>query len=767
VSYTVSVRALCAFTAKRGDLDMRFTPAPSAQEGMEGHRIVASRRGAHYKAEVSLTTDQASLKIRGRADGYDVKAGRIDECKTFRGELTRMPGNHRALHWAQAQTYGAQLCRRDALSEIELALVYFDIDSQKETVLKERYTAQALERLFVERCDVFTQWALLELAHVGARNAQLAQLAFPYPSFHSGQRELADAVYRAAANAECLLAQAPTGVGKTLGTLFPMLKAMSLGKVDKLFYLTAKSTGRVLALDALRTLKRSAPKLRVLDLVAKEKACVQPGKACNAESCPLARGFYDKLSAARSEALELAIMDQSSLREVAAKHQVCPYYLSQEMTRWSDVIVGDYNYYFDYGAMLHTLTLESDWKVGLLVDEAHNLIDRARDMNSVSLKWPAWQAARATAPPSLKGAIDSALKQWDLIVQRQETAYATYDEVPRELLLAIRGACLRIGEYSVRQPDVVQGPLLDLYFDALTFSRLAESFGEHSMFDVERSIDGETATLNVRNVIPAHFLKHRFADAQCAVLFSATLSPPKFYRDVLGLPKECPALDAASPFSSQQLTVRIEAEISTRFRNRAATSTAIVELIEAQYQARPGNYLFFASSFEYLSQIWTLFKLRNRDARCWLQAKSMSERERKQFVDQFDQSDRGIGFAVLGGSFAEGIDLVGDRLIGAFVATIGLPQINPVNHSMAERMERAFGAGYNYVYLYPGIRKVIQAAGRVIRSKTDEGIVYLIDERFANNEVLALLPTWWALDIDTHYCSDDLYASEPAPLESE
>jgi DNA excision repair protein ERCC-2 len=763
VSYTISVRALCAFTSKRGDLDMRFTPAPSAQEGMEGHRIVASRRGAHYKAEVSLTTDQALLKIRGRADGYDVKAGRIDECKTFRGELTRMPANHRALHWAQAQTYGAQLCRRDGLSEIELALVYFDIDSQKETVFKERYSAQRLEQLFVERCGVFTEWASLELAHVADRNAELAQLAFPYSSFHTGQRELADAVYRAAANAECLLAQAPTGVGKTLGTLFPMLKAMSLGKVDKLFYLTAKSTGRVLALDALRTLKRSAPKLRVLDLVAKEKACVQPGKACNGESCPLARGFYDKLANARADALNVTVMDQTSLREIAAKHQVCPYYLSQEMTRWSDVIVGDYNYYFDYGAMLHTLTLESDWKVGLLVDEAHNLIDRARDMYSVSLNSSAWQAARAVSPPSLRGAIDLASKQCDSIAQRQESTYATYDEVPRELVLAVKGACLRIGEYSVRQPEIVQGPLLDLYFDALTFARLADNFGEHSLFDIERSVDGETATLSIRNVIPAHFLKYRFTDAQCAVLFSATLSPPKFYRDVLGLPKDSPALDASSPFTSQQLAVYIEAEISTRFRNRTATASAIVELIEAQYKARPGNYLFFASSFEYLSQIWMLFKLRNRDARCWLQAKSMTERERKQFVEQFDRADRGIGFAVLGGSFAEGIDLVGDRLIGAFIATIGLPQINPVNHSMAERMERAFGEGYNYVYLYPGIRKVIQAAGRVIRSKTDEGVVYLIDERYANSEVLALLPTWWNLDTDTRRRCVDTFEFAAAP----
>jgi DNA excision repair protein ERCC-2 len=528
------------------------------------------------------------------------------------------------------------------LTEIDLSLVYFDIDSQEETVLTERYSDKALDALFVERCELFKAWVAQELDHKELCNTQLAQLKFPYESFHSGQRQLADAVFHAAARAECLLAQAATGVGKTLGTLFPMLKAMSLAKLDKIFYLTAKSTGRELALDALRTLQRTAPSIRMLELVAREKACAQPDKECNGESCPLARGFYDKLAAARSAALRLPIMNQTSLRKLALDHELCPYYLSQEMVRWSDVVVGDYSYYFDHGGLLHTLTLESDWRVGLLVDEAHNLIDRARDMYSATLDWAAGSTARASAPPSLRGAIDAVMKHWDAFAHRQETQYAAYDELPKDVVLALKAASVRIGEYSIRHADVLPPALLEFYFAALKFNRLADVFSEHSIFDIVRHPDGEASTLNLRNVIPGYFLKSRFEDAHCAVLFSATLSPMKFYRDVLGLPKETNSLDAASPFTSDQLSVRIASHISTRYRNRTATAMALVELIEAQYTHEPGNYLFFASSFDYLAQVWTLFKIRNRSVRCWTQSRTMTEADRKRFVARFDESDRGI-----------------------------------------------------------------------------------------------------------------------------
>jgi Rad3-related DNA helicase len=743
--YPVSVKALCSFTAKRGDLDMRFTPAPSALDGIHGHQIVAARRGAHYNAEVSLTTQQGQLTVRGRADGFDSKAQRIDECKTFRGEFERIPGNRHSLHWAQVQTYGAQLCRRDGLDEVELALVYFDIDEQEETVFTERFSATQLEALFAERCEQFSAWARFEIERIEQRNASLRSLQFPF-EFHTGQRTLAEWVYRAAATSECLLAQAPTGIGKTLGTLFPMLKALGEGKLDKIFYLTAKGTGRALALDGVRHLDRAGAKMRVLDLVARDKACANPGRQCNGDSCPLARGFYDRLSGARGAARALATMDQGSIRSVALEHHVCPYYLSQEMVRWADVVVADYNHYFDYGGLLHTMTLEDDWRVGVLVDEAHNLIDRGRDMYSITISEAACVAALAVAPTPVKTEIGALIRAIDGVVEAQEDTYAAFDELPRALVRTIKAVSVQLGEFATQQPNAVSATLLEFYFDTLQFCRLADNFAEHSLFDLQRSEETGAASVSIRSVIPGAYLRQRFADAECAVLFSATLSPASFYRDVLGLPKETAYLDAPSPFSSSQLQVHIAADISTRYKNRLGTLAAIVDVMGHQYQRAPGNYMFFASSFEYLAQVWAMFTLKHRDVRCWTQQRSMNDKARSQFIAEFDKLEGGIAFAVLGGAFAEGIDLIGDRLVGAFIATIGLPQRNPINDAMAQRMETVFGSGFNYVYLYPGMRKVVQAAGRVIRGRSDVGSVHLIDERYSHDEVLDLLPAWWSVD---------------------
>ena len=741
--YAVSVKALCSFTAKGGDLDTRFTPAPSASDGIHGHQLVAARRGQSYKAEVSLQTEQGMLTVRGRADGYDTKAKRVDECKTFRGEFKRIPNNRHALHWAQVQTYGAQLCRRDGLSEIELALVYFDIDTQEETVLKERFEAGRLDTLFIERCDQFTSWSRIEAERIERRNDSLKAMRFPF-EFHAGQRQLAEAVYRAAVNAECLLAQAPTGVGKTLGTLFPMLKAMGEGRLDKIFYLTAKGTGRALALDGLQKLAESSAQLRVLDLIAREKACAYPGRQCNGESCPLAKGFYNRLGAARIAARMLPTMDQETIRRVALDHQVCPYYLSQEMLRWADVIIADYNHYFDHGGLLHAMALEEDWRVGVLVDEAHNLIDRGRDMYSATLSSDECAAALAVAPTQVKTEIGSIARAIASVVDVEQDSYVCYDEVPRALVRSLKAACVRLGELAAQDAGALSGPLLEFYFAALQFCRLADNFAEHSLFDVQQA-GLQAVSVSIRSVIPGAYLRQKFANAACTVMFSATLSPPAFYRDVLGLPRDTPFLDAPSPFSSTQLKVQFS-NISTRFRNRTATLMAIVDLMDCQYREAPGNYMFFASSFEYLAQVWAMFTLKQRDIRCWSQQRVMNDRSRAEFIAQFDKPGGGIAFAVLGGAFAEGIDLIGDRLVGAFIATIGLPQKNPLNDAMAERMESVFGDGFNYVYLFPGLRKVVQAAGRVIRGKSDTGSIHLIDERYVDEELLALMPKWWDIN---------------------
>ena len=748
--YVVAARALCEFTAKVGSLDLRFTPSPTAQEGIAGHRTVAARRGASYQAELSLSGDYRELTVRGRADGYDAALNQLEEVKTYRGELDAMPANHRQLHWAQAKIYGWLLCQHLNLSDVTLALVYFNIVSEQETVIREPFSREALRAFFEQQCEIFLYWAQQELAHTSLRNQNLKALAFPYPGFRTGQRMLAESVYKAVSTGSCLMAQAPTGIGKTVGTLFPMLKAAPTRKLDKVFFLTAKTPGRKLALDALQVIGRSSPELalRVLELVARDKACEHPDKACNGDSCPMANGFYDRLPAARSSALKAPWLDQAGVREVALQHQVCPYYLSQELARWADVVVADYNYYFDLSALLFGLAQFNQWRVAVLVDEAHNMVERARSMYSASLDQQSLNALRQTAPQPLQKTLQRLNRQWNALHKEQAGAYQAYADLPGKFLSSLNLCVAAIGDYFNEHPHAVDGALQSFYFDAIGFVRIAELFDEHFIFDIavrEWGAKRRFSRLTLRNVVPARFIAPRLSAALGTVLFSATLRPQRYYADLLGLPEKTVCIDVESPFHHDQLNVRIVSHISTRFTHRQASLAPIVSLMGEQFQVQSGNYLAFFSSFDYLQQVVELMRQTWPQIELWQQERGMSEGERQAFLDRFTLSSRGIGFAVLGGAFGEGIDLPGARLIGAFIATLGLPQLNPVNEQFKQRMAALFGSGYDYTYLYPGVQKVVQAAGRVIRSQNDRGVVMLIDDRFAERQVQQLLPTWWQL----------------------
>jgi DNA excision repair protein ERCC-2 len=766
MTYTVAVRELCEFAARSGDLDLRFTPSPTGLEGIEGHAAVRARRAASYQAEIALGREYRNVRVRGRADGYDPILNQLEEIKTYRGPLDAMPANHRALHWAQAKIYAHLQCLALNLPSIRVALVYYDIAQGTETTLVETCDAAMLEHYFQKLCDCFADWAEHEVQHRGTRDQALEALSFPHADFRPGQRQLAVTIYKAAMQERSLLAQAPTGIGKTIGALFPMLKACRRKELDKIFFLTAKTSGRQLALDALdRVMEQhpasQTPCLRVLELTARDKACEHPDKACHGASCPLAVGFYDKLPAARRDALE-ARMDKNGIRVTALRHQVCPYWLGIDLAQWSDVIIGDYNYYFDTSALLHGLTAARDWRVGVLADEAHNLLERARAMYSAELAEADLRNAQRASPPALKKTLGSLLRQWSDTYRDQEAAYQTYTGLPAKLIAALLRASGAMSDHFAEHPEDAEAALQSLHFDILHFLRLAETFGGHSIFDITlpdsaRATDSSTggayrrgAVFCIRNVIPAPFLEQRYAASLSTVLFSATMSPWTFYRDTLGLPADTAWMDVESPFRPDQLEVRVARRISTRYAHRAHSLAPIAGLMETQYRERPGNYLSYFSSFDYMRQVADAFSQRCPDVPVWLQSRSMDERDRERFLERFAEDGQGIGFAVLGGVFSEGIDLPGSRLIGAFISTLGLPQVNPVNEQIKQCMNDAFGRqlGYDYAYLYPGIQKVIQAAGRVIRSRDDRGVVHLIDDRYGQPRIRSLLPQWWQVEYD-------------------
>jgi DNA excision repair protein ERCC-2 len=461
--------------------------------------------------------------------------------------------------------------------------------------------------------------------------------------------------------------------------------------------------------------------------------------------CPLARGFYDRLPAARAEAIGVAFLDQDAVRQVARRHQVCPYYLSQELARWSDVVVGDYNYYFDRSAMLFGWTVTHQWRVCLLVDEAHNLVERARTMYTASLDHEALESARRQAPDALRGALERVDRVWRETTAAQAEAQRIYDDLPQELLAAFDVSIAAMADHLSQHAGQDEA-LQEFFFAALAFCRLAAEFDASTLFEITRSEGEQRSVLCLRNVVPGRFLAPRFAAAQTSVLFSATLAPQAFFRDILGLPRTSGYLDVQSPFQAEQLTVNLVRSISTRFRDRERSLLPIAELLARQYASRPGNYLAFLSSFDYLDRVAALVNERYPHIPAWKQLPGMKEPDREAFLARFLPEGQGIGFAVLGGAFAEGVDLPGSRLIGAFVATLGLPQVNAVNEEMQRRMDTLFGSGYEYTYLYPGIQKVVQAAGRVIRTATDRGVLYLIDDRYGHSNVRNLLPQWWSIE---------------------
>lgn len=745
----VSVRALCAFGAKAGDLDLRFVPAPSAQEGVAGHRLVQGRRDAGYEREVSLSLAFEGLRVRGRADGFDAERLRVEEIKTFRGEFAAIRANHRALHWAQAKTYAWMLCCARALPAVDVALVYLDIASGEEAVLEEHCSADALRAHFEALCRRYLAWARQEAAHRAALAKELDALAFPHAGFRAGQRELAQGVYRAASTRRCLLAQAPTGIGKTVATIFPLLRGWASQGTDKLFFLTAKTSGRAIALEGIGLSAQTAKSLRVLELTARDKVCEYPGRACHGDACPLARGFYDRLPAARAEAVGQQRLDTATLRDVALAHAVCPYFLAQEMVRWSEVVVADYNYWFDGSAFLYALARQEEWQVAVLVDEAHNLLERARGMYSASLDMAALDQARGEAPTGVRPPIDRLRRAWHGLQRDQAAEHVAHGAVPERLQAALQEAVAALAEHFAKAPETAHGPLQRFFFDALQFARLADALADHSVFESALPTTGTAGRLAIRNLVPAPFLRVRFAATMTTVCFSGTLAPFAFYRDMLGLPQNTAEVEVASPFQAHQLDVRVVTDVSTRYRDRPRSLPQLTALIGQTYARRPGNYLAFFSSFEFLEQAHARLVREHPDVPTWTQSTGMREAEREAFVARFRAGGRGVGFAVLGGAFGEGIDLPGDRLVGAFIASLGLPQHDAMNEVMRERLDARFGdaRGYDYTYLYPGLRKVVQAAGRVIRTEHDAGVLYLFDERFARPEVRALLPAWWTLGL--------------------
>ena len=736
----VSIRTLCEFCDRSGDIDLRYTPAPTAIEGIRGHKRLQTRRPKSYMAEFAISADIDGFQLKGRADGWDPIQNCVEEIKTHRGDLERQSKGQRQLHLAQLRSYGAMLCINESLHDITLRLSYLEIASDEVTHFDFTVSADELIEEIKQRVSKYRTWQTTLDQHRYARQSSIESLTFPFPRFRKGQRELAEAVYKANNRAKQLLIEAPTGSGKTLGTLFPAVKALKTESLDTLFYLTTRNTARRVALDAFSLIQsdRSMP-LLLVEMTSKETGCIEPDKLCQGDSCPLAKGFFDRLPAARDEAMthDQQLLDQKALQTLAKQHRLCPYFLGQELARWADVVVADINQFLAPSAILYGYLIQDERRVTALVDESHNLISRCRDLYSIELHQSAYHFD--TQNHDLQRALDSVQRAWQQLFHGRSGEQEFINYLPDKLEIALQKLCTVIGEELATDPSSIE--LQTLMFTSSAYLKLAEQFGDHSIARVEKRRRGR-GELAILNMDPSLFLIERWQALHSLTLFSATLKPFDYYQQMLGLNNPVSG-SLPSPFEADQIRLTIHSGIDTRYQFRDRSIQPIAELMIDQYHQNPGNHLLFASSFSYLNDIKKAIAEIDPDIDLHPQSTAMSNAERQDYLDAFTPVSRKLGLAVLGGLFSEGVDLPGDRLIGVSVATLGLPPFDEFHNLMRNHFDERFGKGYEYTYLYPGMQKVIQACGRLIRTAEDRGTLTLIDPRFASPEIQAMLPSWW------------------------
>lgn len=754
-SKSVAVRTLVEFAAKAGSLDRRFTPAPSGQQGIQGHKTVTARRHSQYQSEYQLELQHQGLLLRGRADGYDPLIHRMEEIKTHYGDALLIPKNHQQLHWAQLKIYGWMYCKIYHHTSIGLALVYLDLHLDKETIIDSNSDLDELAEFAHQIIDFYNHWHKAFYKRQEELSFWIKTLSFPYATMHASQRRMAELVYKAAALKRTLMVEAPTGTGKTLASLFPAIKSLHYTGIDKIFYLTAKSTAKQLAIDAIELItSNKATPLRSLELTAQKKICLEPAKECHGESCHYALDFYDKLQRAREAASHIPLLDQVRLVELAKNFSICPFYLGMEMARWVDIVIADVNYFVDGTPLLLALTEEFDWQPILLVDEAHNMIERGREIFSAELNRNQLLAARKLSPKSLQKPFGKLNKEWVKLIDLHNIhnvdskfiEYQIIHQLPNEVLQSVMDLGNRITEYLQANPTTtLEPPVMELFFDILHFQHIAEMLDDDYLIELLKQ-DGDQ--IGLRNMVPAKQLAARFQYAAAACFFSATLTPPDFYQQLLGLPDDTVIEKLPSPFDPMQLQIKIAKHISTRYQHRQTSLQALCKIICEQLKSHPGNAILFTSSYTYLQMLEAKLVdlLKDMNIKLLIQKKNMTEHDRENFLREFDQTHNLLGLAVLGGVFSEGIDLPGEKLKGVFIATLGLPQVNSFNERLAQHLQSRFERGYDYTYLYPGIQKVVQAAGRVIRTTNDQGYVMLLDQRFQQLNVKTLFPEWWEFD---------------------
>ncbi|MFM8831114.1 MAG: helicase C-terminal domain-containing protein [Spartobacteria bacterium] len=758
VVFQTSVRELVAFVHRTGGLagTGAFRASDRALEGGRAHRRVQGRRTGDYEAEVPVewraTRGSVDLTLSGRIDGLRAKDSPpvVEEIKS----VDRFwDGAADPLHLAQLKIYAAILAIQRRWAEVELHLTYLNLETDGETVLPFRLTLAELEEFFEITLAVWFDWLEIEAQWISLRNTSLEKLDFPFEGFRGGQRELARRVYRAIRDGRNLFAEAPTGLGKTMATLFPAAKALPLLGDRKVFFLTAKTPGRIAAAEAVGHLRRAGARLRSLTLTAKNRICFTEDPAgCDPRICPYATGYHDRIKPALRELLERETLDREAVEAVARKHMVCSFELSLDASSWCDIVIGDFNHAFDPSARLQRHFAEGGGRHVILVDEAHNLVDRSRDMHSATLSPENLEirpgAVRAKGAAKVRRALQAARASLleavgttssSLIPARDYHDGAVFSEMPKNLLVACREAARSLEALlSSLKPSTDLGGWIEPWFALNDWLRAAEAFDGTCRFLIHPGRQSAT----VLCADPSPRLRADLKTLRGAVFFSATLSPMDYFQELLGGTADDEQAVFDSPFKPDQMRLRILAADLT-YKGRAASLDRVADAVAGHVQGTPGNHLIFCPSLAYLDELAAKLDDLLPAGSLLVQSAGMSESERHAFLEAFQPGFHTIALAVLGGIFAEGVDLPGERLTGVTVIGTGLPKLSLEGDILQSHFEDTKDSGFDYAYRFPGMQRVLQAVGRLIRTETDTGSILLVDRRFLEPRHRVLFPPWW------------------------
>lgn len=754
-TFNISVRELVEYTLRSGDLNLIFFSADRPVQAIHAHQAIQAARPEEYTAEVPvrhvIETDEYTLNISGRIDGiykYDEHVI-IDEIKTTRKPLEIVHAEENGLHWGQAKCYAYLYALQNGLENIDVQLTYYQTEQDSVAEIRRTYATSELAHFFQSLVSKYVDWARTYMDWIEVRNRSIKNMLFPFGDYRPGQEQMINENASAIEERARLLIQAPTGIGKTMAVIFPTVQSMARGQTAKFFYLTARTTGRIAAEYTLDILRRGGLSLKHVSLTAKEKLCFNPEKTCQGDDCHYARGYYDRINKALGDAFSKDAFTRDTIINIAEKHRVCPFEFSLELSLWVDCIICDYNYVFDPRVYLRRFFDDNDNDYVILVDEAHNLVDRSREMYSATLDRRSIMDVKRhlrSKLPSLyrnMGKITSWMMKIKKQIPENEDALAVED-CPLDLCRLLQKFVSEAEQWlSKNEQAPFRLELLDAYFSARRFLNTAERYGDD--YATYYTSGGKDVSVRLFCLDPSKHLEVVLQRCSAAVYLSATLTPFDYFSKLFGCGENVRTLSLPSPFPGSNLCVLIAGRISALYKYREFTKHEVTRMISALTHQKKGNYLIFFPSYEYMRMIHEIFRRRNPGMKVIVQSPRMSEKERDAFLADFNNQTDGflIGFVVMGGFFAESIDLVGDRLTGAAIVGVGFPQISIERELIKAYFDNIDGSGYAFAYQVPGMIKVLQAAGRVIRSEHDRGVVLLIDTRYTALPYRQMLPREW------------------------